>query len=76
MGDHPVYGEVVKPYYPPGHIDVDPVGDEEWPFYWNAWVGNVHVNGGVGLDEGDCIRRAKDAIFFYRNYGIGTTYDR
>lgn len=62
----------------PGRIDIDVIEDPEWNYYWNAWVGGVHVNGGLGMDIPDCMSSAKHAIFHYRHWGLGekTGWDR
>lgn len=72
MGNSPVHSEVDNS---PAHIDIDPIDDLEWSYYWTAWVGGVHVNGGLGTSVEDCMHEAKRAIFYYRHWGSKTGWD-
>lgn len=46
----------------PGRYTIRPIDDCEWRFYWNAFLGDERVNGGVCSDCTDGSRRALRAI--------------
>lgn len=50
----------------PGRVDVRRIPDEEWPFYWHAFLGDVRVNGGLAKDRKYAIYLGKNAIAAYR----------
>lgn len=43
-----------------GRYDIQPLGDGEW--YWHAYLGDEHVNGGLCTDYTEGVHSAKRAV--------------
>lgn len=58
----------------PGRIVVREIADEEWPWYWHAFIGDTRVNGGLAHSYFDGHVEGKRAIAtcrkkdFYENF--------
>jgi len=59
----------------PGRYTVSPPGsDPEWPCYWDAYLGEERVNGGVCKDAADGAERALSAIWRAREELLSDSY--
>lgn len=59
----------------PGRVEVHDIeGDPEYNGYWEAFVGDVRINGGVCIDYTDGSKRGQRAIEVYRRQEFHRTH--
>lgn len=71
---HPSLRRKVISLAVPGRVVCEPIGDDEWPWYWHAFVGEARVNGGVCLDYRDGLYRGRAAIERWREADFIATH--
>ena len=50
----------------PGHVTITDTDDEEYPYYWHAFIGDTRVNGGICKERSDGFKLGQDAIWTRR----------
>ena len=71
-----------RPDAEPGRVVGKAIDDEDWPFYWHAFIGDRRVNGGLcksqyeGYSAGrEAIDKRRRAIFYETHYWDEETAD-